>query len=329
MFFSNNYITRNEVQDMIANLINENTTLKEKIQKLEDNIIQQHNIINEQSTQIKNNTVEINNQIKFNNKLQNMYDPIIQSIRDKQTELDQKIININCQNNDNINNTCKKVQQQIYDITETLNINNYSQIQSLDEVHKYIQQQIYNITDKINNIEKNVNDNIYSQLNTLKDKFDKTNIEHFTVVAIDESGSPILKDNLYMDGSYLNKDIHNITHLLPLFLNENRGKGFQTKKICLSKFKNMKIFELGRFMYSEFDFYIKFSDNSFSINFIDDGNNLNDRLVFKTSDPYRDYKFSKSSLRKLLNFCDEHNIVLTYAGKEEYNGKPIRDLILL
>ncbi len=364
MFFSNNYITRNEVQDMIANLINENTTLKEKIQKLEDNIIQQNNIINEQSTQIKNNTVEINNEIKFNNKLQNMYDPIIQSIRDKQTEFDQKIININCQNNDNINNTCKKVQQQIYDITETLNINNYSQIQSLDEVHKYIQQQIdeirnkntdlqeqlyfnkYNqcdLQEKINAIEnynsqfqnieefknkvnntENLYNEIITQLNTLKDKFDKTNIEHFSVVGMNKLDEPIIKHDSYIDGN------HNI------IFNQNKGNYTVTKntdnpykmyKFSCSILKNLMQFEIKGF--SNLQFCNDFSDDGFHIYFHSCyfDYDVNDKIIFK--DGHNDeYTLKKSSLKKLLTYLN-NECKITFCGDEKYNGKSIRELISL
>jgi len=304
MFFSNNYITRDEVQEMFNNLMNENTILKEKISQLENNISQQNNIINHQSMQIKDKTNEIY-------KLQNACNSIKQSTCNKQAELFSEV------------NLCT------------------SRINNLDEVQKDVQQQIYNLFDiltvnsnKINNFEKslfsvvNSQEETNEQLTTLKDKFNKTNIENFTIVAIDNFGNPIFKDNFYMDGSYLSNEQkqHIATHLLPMFMVEDKSK--KIKKICLEAFKNMKIFELGYFNNPEIYFYTDSSDTCFSIIFTDDDNNLNDKLVFKTHEPFRDYKLSKTSLKKLLNFCIKYKIKITYIGKEEYNGKSICDLIL-
>ncbi len=335
-------MTRNEVLEIINNLIseqtkikekliNENTILKEKIQKLENKIQKLEDNISQQ-------TNDCDNHISLNNKLQHMYDPIIQStcdpiiqsICDKQNKLEQQLVNIQSQNIDNNNNTFKKIQQQIYDIIDTFNLNNFSQIQSVEEIQHDMQHQLFNLTnmlttntDKINNIEKSLFNNndfqneINTQLSILKEKFDKTNIEQFTVIAIDKNKTPIFRHYTYLnDDAFLNtlteecyngyKGIANNKCYYSIIINEKILKKIKTFDLI----KRNIIISNNYVQYTELNLY--FSESC---------DHINDKITI------HNMNFNKSSLRKLLEFLS-YDCNICCNGFEEYNGKTIRELIL-
>lgn len=243
----------------------------------------------------------------------------------------------------NINNLEQKLEKRITDFTDVwhpIMMANINRIKNelVDEVDNKVETIIDNkinilVGDRLGDFNNNINDmnnKIIStelKIDELKNKFDSTGLEGFTVIGNKEiygDGDPIFinKNNFQ---KMINSAIHdpNPYYCIGNIFNRNSGCG-----VYLNIFKFYKgivnmieISDFKKFYETRGHFSDKYGQ---AIMIYEQSFNSSDGLNIYPIGP----RISKSGFRKILEVLDECDIKLVHNGSEFINGQKIRDLFL-